>query len=119
MSGLTIYNAYIPTLSSTLDTLEAILNKAQAYATEKGIDVDTEYATASLHEDMKPLTFQVQVIEKMTQLASKVATGNPAGPWTDETTFEQLFAQIKRARETLKSINPEDVNSKQGQVIDW
>jgi len=60
MSGLSLYEVSAGTFTKGLTALLNILNKAEAYAKEKGVDAESYVATA-LCEDMKPLSFQVQV----------------------------------------------------------
>ncbi|KUI60198.1 hypothetical protein VP1G_07397 [Cytospora mali] len=119
MAGITFYNAYFPTIITALDTLEAILNSAQAHAKKNGIDVDTEYVPAKLYEDMLPLSFQIQVVSNTLKKAVFRLTGAGAEAWEDnETTFDQLFARIKKTKELVKSVKPEDINGKEGETTD-
>ena len=119
MASITVYDAYVPLLTRSLDSLEAILTKAQTHAAENGINVDTEYATARLHETMEPLTFQIQIFVKIAQNIVKVATGAIPEAWNaDKITFEEMFARIRKSRDLLQTVSPEDVNSKAGKETD-
>ena len=57
---ISLYEVSVTTYTKGLTTLLNILNKAESYAKEKGVDADS-YVATSLCEDMKPLSFQVQV----------------------------------------------------------
>ncbi|KUI66070.1 hypothetical protein VM1G_02488 [Cytospora mali] len=119
MAGITFYNAYFSIIIQALDTLEAILNEAQAHAKKNGIDIDTEYVPARLCEDMLPLSFQIQVISNTLKKAVFRLTGAGAEAWEDnETTFDQLFARVKKTKELVKSVKPEDINGKEGETVE-
>lgn len=116
MAGITFYDAYFPILTNMLSTIEAILLKAQAHGKESGIDADAEYLSARLHEDMNPLKFQVQFLSGSIQKAVTTLAGGNVEDWSDdETTIDQLLARVKKAREVVKSIKPEDINGKEGE----
>lgn len=113
------YDSFVPILVNSLESLEAILTRAETHAKENNIDVDAEYATARLYEDMRPLTFQVQTVSNATKTFVERITGVKVGEWKDdETTFEQLFARIKKTQELIKGVKPEDVNGKETQNVE-
>lgn len=118
MASITFYDAYFPTLISSVEALESILLRTQTYAKENGIDVD-EYVPASLAADMKTLPFQIQVASSMVKKCVNRLTGAAAEEWKDdETTFDQLLARAKRTSELVKSVRPEDVNGKEGDAME-
>ncbi|KAI3392168.1 hypothetical protein diail_6116 [Diaporthe ilicicola] len=119
MAGIPFYDGYAPTFASMLDCLEAILTRAKTHAKDNNIDVDAEYATARLYEDMRPLPFQVQTVSNIVKSYVEKVTGVNVGVWEDnETTFEQFFARINKSRELLNGVKPEDVNGKESQSIE-
>lgn len=59
MAEFNLYNVYFPVLSKVLNSIHDILDKAQEYAKEKNLDVDTEYFHAALIEDMYPFVKQI------------------------------------------------------------
>lgn len=118
MAGLTLYDTYIVTYSKTLTALEQILTKAEAHAKENGKDVDADYAGASIHEDMKPLTFQVQTLSNLIKLPISSLTGAESEPWADdEKTFADLHARIKKTRDLIDSVKPEQINGREEEVV--
>ncbi|KKY30289.1 putative helix-turn-helix-domain containing protein type [Diaporthe ampelina] len=119
MAGSSFYDNYVPTLNNILESLEAILTRAETHAKENNIDVNAEYAPARLHADMLPLTFQVQAVTNLAKSFVEKVAGVKVEVWEDdETTFEQLFARINKARELTKGVKPEDVNGKEHQTIE-
>lgn len=119
MASFTFYDTYFSMLVNMLDSVEAILTKAVTHAKENNIDVDTEYAPAKLYEDMRPLTFQVQVVTNSIKSFVQKIVDVEVGVWDDnETTFEQLFARINKTRELTKGVKPEDVNGKEDREVE-
>lgn len=119
MASSSFYGNYVPILINVLDSLEAILTRAETHAKENNIDVNAEYAPARLYADMLPLTFQVQTVTNGTKSFVENVAGIKAGVWeNDETTFEQLFARINKARELIGAVKPEDVDGKEGHIIE-
>lgn len=119
MASSSFYDTYFTTIVSMLDSLEALLNKAEAHAKENNIDVNVEYAPARLFEDMLPLTFQVQAISSTITSFVQRVLGVEAETWeNNETTFEQLFARINKTRDLTKGLKPEDVNGKESLEIE-
>ncbi|KAJ0117438.1 helix-turn-helix-domain containing protein type [Diaporthe amygdali] len=119
MADTSFFNSIVPMMGSILDALQAILTKAESHAKENNVDVNAEYATAKLYEDMKPVPFQVQAVSNGVKLFVERVAGVQVGVWDDdETTFEQLFARINKTRELLNSVKPEAVNDKESQLVD-
>lgn len=120
MAGITFYDAYFPMLIASTDALEAILVKSQAHAKENGVDVDAEYVPVRLYENMKPLSFQVQIVCNFVGRCVSRLTGTAPEAWVEgeDTTFDQLLALVKKTGELLKSVRPEDINGKEGVAIE-
>lgn len=119
MASPSFYDSFVPILANSLESVESILTRAETHAKENNIDVNTEYVSARLCEDMLPLTFQVQTVSNITKSFVERVAGIKVGAWEDnETTFEQLFARIKKTQELIKSVKPEDVNGKENTEIE-
>lgn len=119
MSSASFYDHYVPTLANILESLEDILTRAEAHAKENNIDVNSEYVPARLYEDMRPLTFQVQTVSNAAKGFVEKVAGVEVGAWEDdETTFEQLLARVKKTRELIKSVKPEDINGKEDVLVE-
>lgn len=114
-----LYDNFVPILANSLEALEDILTRAETHAKENNIDVNAEYAPARLIEDMLPLTFQVQTVSNAAKSFYERVAGTKLEVWKDdETTFEQLFARVKKTRELLKGVKPEDVNGKEQLMVE-
>ncbi|PYH40393.1 DUF1993 domain-containing protein [Aspergillus saccharolyticus JOP 1030-1] len=101
-----LYNTTIPTFISGLKTLSHILKKGEEYATEKGIPLD-DLLNARLHEDMKPLSFQIFItillIEKTIARAQLV---EPAAPAPEAKTYQELYTSIDNTLTEVQKITP-------------
>ena len=71
---ISLYSASVPVFQQMLNALSAILNKAEAHATEKKIQPDA-LLQSRLYPDMLPLIRQVQIAVDF----SKGATARLAG----------------------------------------
>ncbi|KAJ9144953.1 hypothetical protein NKR23_g5685 [Pleurostoma richardsiae] len=119
MAGFTVYDVVITTFINGLKTFDHILSKAEEYAEEKGLDVNTVFAEARLIQDQNPLTFQVQNATKVVKLSVGRLTGVELEPFSDkEKTIEDLHKRIQDTLQLLKSIKPDDVNPKGDEEIE-
>ncbi len=104
---ITLYDASIPTFRKGLNTLLHILEKAEEHAKQTGIKAD-DYVTAALCEDMKPLSFQVQVVSNTVKKSIWRVTGDEIESWEDnESTMAQLTARVKKTLDLLKNVSAE------------
>ncbi|MGJ8562416.1 MAG: DUF1993 domain-containing protein [Alphaproteobacteria bacterium] len=110
MSILSMYNASIPALDRLLGNLDYVLKKGEANAKERGIDPSV-FLTARLYPDMAPLTKQVQIAASMSKMCPHRLVGSTPPVYDDaETTFEELYALIAKARKEINSFTPEQIN---------
>lgn len=101
-----LYNLTTSAYVNGLTALTDILKKAESHAAEKGIPLD-DLINARLYEDMKPLTFQVQVASSTALKAAARATQTePLDLPLTETTFDELHARISKALEVVKAVDP-------------
>ncbi|KAF4820383.1 hypothetical protein CGCTS75_v011261 [Colletotrichum tropicale] len=101
----TLYDASVPLLTAGLNTLLNLLNKAEAYAAEKGIDVKT-LLEAKLAEDMFPFTFQYHVA---TDCAMKIiARVQGTDPEAFENKFDSVADLRARVEHTLALVKAAD-----------
>ncbi|KAJ4175689.1 hypothetical protein NW755_014805 [Fusarium falciforme] len=114
MPGTSLYDLTIPTFTEGLQTFDHVLTKAEEYAKEKNLNVDEVFLQARLIEDQLPLTFQVQNISKVVQATVSYLTGvKPALFENDEKTVVDLHKRIQKTLDLLKTVKPEDVNSRE------
>ena len=89
---ISIYSASVPTFTRLLTNLLAIMNKAEAYAAERKIDLNY-LVNDRLAADMNPFKFQIQSATDNAKFAVSRLTATAAPSWPDtETTFEELKA---------------------------
>jgi hypothetical protein len=103
---LSMYHASVPVFRQGLKNLSAILDKAEAQATERKIDPAVLLA-ARLAPDMFPLVRQVQIACDHAKGASARLAGLDVPKFDDvETTIEELQQRLTRVREFVESIDP-------------
>jgi len=106
---LSIYSATVPMLTRQLNSLLAILEKAEAYALERKFDVNV-FVEDRLAPDMAPFKFQVQSATDHSKFIVSRLSGRTAPAWPDdETTFEQLKARVRKALDYLKEFGEADL----------
>ncbi|WJG37331.1 uncharacterized protein FOBCDRAFT_193650 [Fusarium oxysporum Fo47] len=109
-----LYDLIIPTFIKGLQTFDHVLTKAEQYAKEKGLNPDEVFPQARLVDDQLPLVFQVQNATKAVQVTIGRLTGvEPTFFQDNEKTIADLHARIQKALEAVKSVKPEDVNSRE------
>ena len=102
-----MYDASVPVFKQILTSLSAILDKAEAHATEKKIE-PSALLQARLYPDMFPLARQVQVACDFAKGASARLAGVEVPRYEDT---EQSFGELKdRIATTLRFIDglPQD-----------
>src|SRR5262245_10623988 len=94
-----MYQASIPAFVKMLNNLTAILDKAEAYATERKIAPEV-LLNWRLAPDMFPLTRQVQILTDMSKGCAARLAGVEVPKYDDD---EKTFAELKqRLAKTLK-----------------
>jgi len=103
--SLSMYQASVPVLVRALNNLAAILTKAEADATARGID-PTVFLTARLAPDMLPLTRQVQIASDSAKGAAARLGGVEIPSFPDtETTFAELHERIAKTIAFIEGID--------------
>ena len=106
---LSIYSASVPVFTRLLTNLLAILEKAEAYAKERKIDLDY-LLNDRLAPDMFSLKRQVQNATDHAKFAVSRLAGRPAPSWPDtEATFDELKARVQKALDYLKTFSEADL----------
>lgn len=105
--AVSMYDIAIPAFQRQLTALDAILDKAEAYATAKKIDIAVLLA-ARLYPDMFNLTRQVQLATDFAKAAPARLAGVevPSLPDT-ETTLPELKARIAKVQAMLAAYKPQ------------
>lgn len=92
----------------TLESMNKILEKAQAHATERGFDANS-YLSLRFAPDMLPFLKQVQIATDIAKGAVARLANKKAPVFEDnETTFEELKARIAKTIEFLAATKPEE-----------
>jgi hypothetical protein len=106
---LSIYSATVPVFTRLLTNLLAIMDKAEAYAKERKIDL-AYLINDRLAPDMNPLKFQIQSATDHAKFAVSRLSGRTPPSWPDtEATFEELKARVQKALDYVKSFSEADL----------
>jgi hypothetical protein len=106
---VSIYSVTVPLLTRQLNSLLAILAKAEAYAAERKFDVNV-FVNDRLAPDMHPLKFQIQSATDHAKFTVARLSGQTPPSWPDEeSTFEELKARIGKALDYLKGFTEADL----------
>ncbi len=114
---LSMHQSSVPLMLQMLGSLSAILDKADAYCTERKIEpaVMLNYRLAP---DMHPLTRQVQMVTDQAKGAMSRLAGVEIPSFPDtETTFAELKARIAKTVDYVKSFTPEQINGAEDREV--
>lgn len=102
--AFSIYDACVPPMAHMLGSFHSVLGKAEAYAKEKGENVDS-YLELRLAPDMLPLTKQVHIATDMAKGGAARLAGMEVPTYEDnETSVAQLKARLTKTIAFLKSV---------------
>jgi hypothetical protein len=105
--SVSVHDAGVGVYSRLLANLEAILDKASAWAAERKIE-PAALLNARLAPDMYHLTKQVQIATDMIKgTVSRLAGLEPPRYEDNETTFAELKARVAKTREYVAGFKPE------------
>jgi hypothetical protein len=106
LMAFTIYDASIPVFQQMLNSLLGIIDKAEAHAAEKGIDVGT-LLNASLAPDMFNFIRQVQIATDHAKGCAARLAGLDIPRYEDtEKTADELRARIRKTLDFVASVAP-------------
>jgi len=108
-----LYDLTVPVFLRGFKAMAAFLDKGRAWADENGIPHDA-LLTARLHDDMAPLTTQVQRVSDAAKfaIARLGQVEAPSMPDT-ETTFDDLQARIAATVAFLNSVPREMIDGRE------
>ena len=105
--SISIYRLTVPVFQRGLTTLTNYLDKAEAFASEKGID-PVELVATRLAPDMLPFSGQYQRATDSAKLAIARLTGTDAPKFEDnETTIAELRARVAKTEAYLATVSPD------------
>ena len=104
---ISAYTASVPVFKQALNSLKAILAKAEAHATAKNIDADA-LLKARLFPDMFNLTRQVQIAADFAKGVPARLAGVEVPDYEDnEASFADLQARLDKTLSFLDTLTPE------------
>ncbi|TPG55007.1 DUF1993 domain-containing protein [Sphingomonas glacialis] len=108
-----LYDLTIPIFIRNLESLDAVLSKGEAFASEKGID-PSELLEARLYEDMAPLISQIQrVSDSAKGTAVRLGGVENVVMADEEKTFADLHARIAKTIAFLKTVPRDAIDGKE------
>ncbi len=115
--SISMYQASVPAFLQTLNALDAILVKADAYCVTKKID-PAVLVQSRLYPDMFPLARQVQIACDFAKGASARLAGKDVPSWPDnEATIADLRARIAKTLDFVKTIKASDIDGSEARDI--
>jgi len=116
--SFSMYQASVPVFLRALANLRAVLQKGEAFATEKGFEPEV-LLNSRLIADMLPLTKQVQIATDMAvRGSSRLAGAEPPSFPDTETDFAGLYARIDRALDVVRGIDAARFDGSESRAID-
>ena len=113
MSGISIYDITVGTYISGFKVLLHILKKAAAQP-----DAET-LPSASLIDDMRPLSFQVQTASNIVSASLTRLLETNIQSWDDnETTMEQLIERAENTLALLQNMDPKTLDGAEKKTFD-
>lgn len=114
---MSLHDAAVSQTSKILHNLDGWLEKAEAYATAKGFDVDV-LASARLAPDQYPLVRQVQAACDGAKLtAARLAAIEAPKHADEEKTIAELRARIRSTLAFLETVTPEKLEGAEQREI--
>ena len=114
---LSMYQASVPVFQRTLGALDAILDKAVAYAEERKID-PAVLLSARLYPDMFALTRQVQIATDHAKGAPARLAGVAVPSFEDnDKTFPELKARIGKTLNFIGTLKPGQIDGSEARDI--
>ena len=112
-----MYAVSVGVFTRMLTNLQAMLEKAEAYASERKFKPDV-LVNQRLAPDMLPLSFQIQNATDHAKGAAARLSGRELPSWPDdEKTFEDLKGRVKKALDYLSTFKPEDIDGTEDKDI--
>lgn len=114
---ISMYSASVPVFKQMLNSLDAILSKAEAHASEKKIDPNA-LLQARLFPDMFPLTRQVQIAADFAKGVTARLAGVDVPAYEDnEQSFEQLRARIAKTLAFIDTVPADKIDGSEAREI--
>jgi hypothetical protein len=116
---MNLYEIFVPTLTTSLNALKNVLQKAEDHCASNKIDPAVLLA-ARLYPDMLPLARQVQIACDHGRRGANRLTGTePASVPDTEASFAELRARVDSTLAILAALKPEDLAGSETRVINF
>lgn len=116
--AISLYDASIPAYVRMLKNLSALLDKGEAYAKEKGVDLST-LVTARLAPDMADLARQIQYASDAAKGGAARLAGHEPPSFPDgDTTFAQMKDRIAKTIAFVETVDRGQVDGQEDRVIE-
>lgn len=113
----TMYSTSVPVFKQMLASLQVILQKAQAHATEKKIE-EQVFLQARLAPDMFNLIRQVQIAADFAKSVSARLANVDVPDFPDtENSFEELHARLNETLDFINGLEPEQFTESETREI--
>lgn len=106
---ISIYDVTVPVFNRMLTNMLAVMDKAEANATERKFDTAV-FSDMRLSPDMIPFRGQIMIATDHVKGCVSRLSGRDVPSWPDtEKTFDELRARIQKALDLLATIKPGDL----------
>src|SRR3954462_3152119 len=107
----------VPIFLQQLRSLSAVLDKASAYAKERGVD-PAELVNGRLAADMFPMSRQVQIATDQAKGAAARLSGRDIPKYEDtEATIDELKARIAKTIAFIKSVPAAEIDGSEEREV--
>ena len=115
--SISMHKASAPVFLRMLGNLDALLEKAEKYAKDRGFDPNL-LVTARLAPDMRPLSAQIQFASDTSKFAIARLSGGTSPSMADtETTIAELRERIAKTVDYIKSVPASAVDGSEEREI--
>jgi uncharacterized protein len=115
--SISMYQASAPVFQRAFKSLDAILDKAAAWAEERKID-PAVLTSARIAPDMHPLSRQVQLLSDTAKGACARLAGLPVPSFADtETTLPELKARIAKTADFIATVRADQIDGSEARDI--
>ncbi|KAJ4155493.1 hypothetical protein LMH87_000733 [Akanthomyces muscarius] len=109
---MSFYDVSIGQALEVLDSLTAILKKAEAAPNAATLP------EARIHEDMLPLSFQIYIVTDLgTKLAARLTGQEPPSNENNLKSFAEFHARIAESRAALEKADKNTINSRASEAV--
>ena len=112
MASYTLYEASILVAQDVLNSLSAILSKAESSSQAASIP------KASIHPDMLPFTFQVHITtQTIAKMVARLTAKDPVEMENNLETFDAMKARVAEVQKQLQSASRDAVNARENETV--